>query len=130
MDYQKVKGKYEEASVVTASNNEIIILMIQKALQNLEKAKIAIQICNLPEKNRLLNQVQQIVLELMTYVNMQTEEGKRVLALYDYINRRLIEANIEKSVLKVNEVEEYFMELLAAWKDVKKQHVKLKCSKE
>ncbi|WP_338751538.1 flagellar export chaperone FliS [Bacillus sp. FJAT-52991] len=124
MDYQKAKGKYEETSIATASNNEIIIWMIQKALQNLEKAKVALQIRDLPEQNRLLNQVQQLVFELMIYVNKQTKEGKNLLALYDYINRRLIEANMEKSLSKVNEVERYFIELLEAWKEVKKKGTK------
>lgn len=49
---------------------------------------------------------------------MNVEISKNMLALYEYMNRRLVEANIKNDIAIIEEVEGLVTEFRDTWKEV------------
>lgn len=54
----------------------------------------------------------------MSTLNMDIEVSKQLLPLYEFLNRRLIEANIQNDVAIIEEVEGFVTEFRNTWKEV------------
>ncbi|MED4019122.1 flagellar export chaperone FliS [Sutcliffiella cohnii] len=109
---------YQENSVTTASPGELTIMLYNGAIKNVKLAKQAIQDSNISAKHTHLIKAQDIVRELMVTLNMDIEISKSLMAMYDYINRRLVEANTTNSTDILVEAEGYLVELRDTWKEV------------
>ncbi|KEK10118.1 flagellar biosynthesis protein FliS [Lysinibacillus sphaericus] len=112
------QNAYKQNSVTTASPGELTLMLYNGCLKFLNKAKQAIQEKNIQEKNTNLIKAQAIISELMATLNMDIEVSKNMFALYEYINRRLVEANIRKDVAIIEEVEGLVTEFRDTWKEV------------
>ena len=112
------QNAYKQNSVTTASPGELTLMLYNGCLKFLHKAKTAIQENNIQEKNTNLQKVQAIISEFMTTLNMDIEVSKNMLALYEYINRRLVEANIHNDIAIIEEVEGLVTEFRDTWKEV------------
>ena len=73
---------------------------------------------NISEKNYNIQRAQAIISELIVTLNMDFEISKQMHPLYDYMNRRLIEANIKNDVTILDEVEGLVTEFRDTWKEV------------
>ena len=109
---------YKQNSVTTASPGELTLMLYNGCLKFLNKAKIAIQEKNVQEKNTNLQKSQAIIAELMSTLNMDIEISKQMLPLYEYMNHRLVEANIQNDVAIIEEVEGLVTEFRDTWKEV------------
>lgn len=109
---------YKQNSVTTASPGELTLMLYNGCLKFLHKAKLAIQEKNIQEKNTNLQKAQSIIGELMSTLNMDVEVSKQLLPLYEFLNRRLIEANIQNDVAIIEEVEGFVTEFRDTWKEV------------
>ncbi|GGE36294.1 flagellar protein FliS [Pullulanibacillus camelliae] len=107
---------YQQNSVTTASPGELTLMLYNGCLKFIKQGKAAIMSKNIQDKNTNLQKAQKIIMELMTTLNMDIELSKQLLPLYDYINRRLIEANIKQSVEMLDEVEEMLSGIRDSWK--------------
>lgn len=112
------QNAYKQNSVTTASPGELTLMLYNGCLKFLNKAKHAIQEKNVEEKNTNLIKAQAIISELMATLNMDIEVSKNMLALYEYINHRLVEANIKNDVAIIEEVEGLVTEFRDTWKEV------------
>ena len=112
------QNAYKQNSVTTASPGELTLMLYNGCLKFLHKAKLAIQEKNIQEKNTNLIKSQAIISELMSTLNMDIEVSKNMFALYEYINRRLVEANIQSDVAIIEEVEGLVTEFRDTWKEV------------
>ncbi|MGE7690571.1 flagellar export chaperone FliS [Lysinibacillus sp. NPDC097214] len=112
------QNAYKQNSVTTASPGELTLMLYNGCLKFLYKAKLAIQEKNIQEKNTNLIKAQAIISELMSTLNMDIEVSKNMFALYEYINRRLVEANIQNDVAIIEEVEGLVTEFRDTWKEV------------
>ena len=54
----------------------------------------------------------------MVTLNMEYEVAKSMMTMYDYMYRRLVEANIKSDVTILEEVEGYVKEFRDTWKQV------------
>lgn len=73
---------------------------------------------NISERNVNSQKAQRIIQELMVTLNQEYEVAKQMMAMYDYMNRRLIEANVKNDVAIVEEVEGFVTEFRDTWKEV------------
>ena len=112
------QNAYKQNSVTTASPGELTLMLYNGCLKFLHKAKQAIQEKNIQEKNTNLIKPQAIIIELMATLNMDIEVSKNMFSLYEYMNRRLVEANIQKDVAIIEEVEGLVTEFRDTWKEV------------
>lgn len=112
------QNAYKQNSVTTASPGELTLMLYNGCLKFLNKAKLTIQEKNIQEKNTNLIKAQAIISELMATLNMDIEVSKNMLALYEYMNHRLVEANIQNDVSIIEEVEGLVTEFRDTWKEV------------
>ncbi|KYD25403.1 hypothetical protein B4113_1810 [Geobacillus sp. B4113_201601] len=73
---------------------------------------------NVQERNRNLQKAQRIIQELMVTLNQKYEVAKQMMVMYEYMNRRLIEANIKNDISIVEEVEGFVIEFRDTWEEV------------
>lgn len=109
---------YKKNSVTTASPGELTLMLYNGCLKFLGKAKLAIEQKHIEEKNYNIQRAQAIIAELMSTLNMDIEISKQMLPLYEYMNRRLVEANIQSDVAIIEEVEGLVTEFRDTWKEV------------
>lgn len=103
--------QYQQASVQTASPERLLIMLFEGAIKFLNMAKTGIQSRDVVLVNQNLIKTQNIINELMVTLNMDYPVSKNLCQLYDYMNYRLIQANIKKDVAMVDEVLEHMVEL-------------------
>jgi len=118
MVVQNAYNAYQQNSVTTASPGELTLMLYNGALKFLNKANQAITDKNIPEKNTNIQKAQAIINELNVTLNMDYLISKQMYALYDYMNRRLIEANIKNDQAIVDEVIGLTTEFRDTWKQV------------
>lgn len=109
---------YKQNSVTTASPGELTLMLYNGCLKFLSKAKQAINEKNIQEKNTNLLKAQAIINEFMSTLNMNIEVSKNMFALYEYMNRRLVEANMKNDISIIEEVEGLVTEFRDTWKEV------------
>lgn len=109
---------YKQNSVTTASPGELTLMLYNGCLKFLTKAKKAIEESNFEEKNVNIQKAQSIINELIVTLNMDYEISKQIYPLYDYMNRRLIEANVKNDVTIIDEVIGFATEFRDTWKQV------------
>lgn len=107
---------YQKNAVTTASAADLTLMLYNAGIKFLHLAKKAIEEKNVEERNTNIQKVQNIIKELMSTLNMDVPVSSNLLALYDYMNTRLIEANINNNVEILNETEELLMDLRNTWK--------------
>lgn len=111
---------YKQNSVTTASPGELTLMLYNGCLKFLGKAKVAIDEKDIQSKNTNIQKAQAIIGELMSTLNMDFEISKQMLPLYEYMNRRLVEANIQNDTAILTEVEGLVTEFRDTWKEVLK----------
>ncbi|MFL0581198.1 flagellar export chaperone FliS [Solibacillus silvestris] len=109
---------YKQNSVTTASPGELTLMLYNGCLKFLNKAKQSIADKNIEERNNYIQRSQAIIGELMSTLNMDIEISKQMLPLYEYMNRRLTEANIQNDPTIIVEVEGLVTEFRDTWKEV------------
>ncbi|MEC1377403.1 flagellar export chaperone FliS [Heyndrickxia oleronia] len=109
---------YQNNSITTASPGELTLMLYNGCLKFIQLAKKAMVNNNIPEKNTNIQKAQNIIQELMVTLKMDLEVAKNMMSLYDYINRRLIDANIKNEIAILDEVEGLVTEFRDTWKQV------------
>ncbi|WMT19785.1 flagellar export chaperone FliS [Parageobacillus toebii] len=115
---QQFHQVYKQNSVSTASPGELTLMLYNGCLKFLNKAKQAMNENNIQERNTNLQKAQRIIQELMMTLNQEYEIAKQMMVMYEYMNRRLIEANIKNDISVVEEVEGFVTEFRDTWKEV------------
>lgn len=116
---------YRANAVLTASPGQLVLMLYDGALKAMAIAQEAF---SRPEDdtrrieviNHQLLKAQSILLELQGGLNMEAggEFAKTLYRLYDYHNRRLLEANVRKDPKIVAEVEGLVRSLRDAWAEM------------
>lgn len=113
---------YRANAVLTASPGQLVLMLYDGALKALAIAREGFATpADDPRRIQIINEqllkAQAILNELQSGLNMEAggEFAKTMHRLYDYHNRRLLEANLRKQVEPVIEVERLVRELRDAW---------------
>lgn len=109
---------YQQNSVNTASPGDLTLMLYNGCLKFISIAKHAISEKQIETKNTNIQKAQNIIQELMVTLNMDLDVSKDMMSLYDYINRRLVEANIKNDVAILEEVEGLVTDFRDTWKQV------------
>jgi flagellar protein FliS len=76
---------------------------------------------NIEKIHKNIMKAQDIIVELMSSLNMEIEFSQKLFSIYMYINKRLIDANMKKTDEPLIEVKQYLVELRDAWEKAAKQ---------
>lgn len=120
--YQQVNV---HSSVVDASPHRLIQMLFEGAMERIAQAKGAMMRSNTVQKGELIGKAVRIVQGLQGSLN--DNEGGELSAnlddLYDYIIRRLIQANSSNNVAALDECGRLLGEIKSAWDTLASQEV-------
>jgi len=96
---------YLRTKILTASPQELRLMLYDGAIKFCRQAKDAIDRKNYEQSYHGLMRAQKIVLELSTSLNSDLDADlySKLSALYTYIYRLLVDANMERTSTKVDE---------------------------
>lgn len=105
------------ATLATASPHKQIDMLFEGALKFLVQAKASIEQDNIEQRTDRLNRASDILFALSDYLDLEKggEVAENLAALYDYMLRRLREANRDNSVEPCNEVMQLILEIRTGW---------------
>ncbi|USK69959.1 flagellar export chaperone FliS [Peribacillus asahii] len=109
---------YKQNSINTASPGELTLKLYNGCLKFITLAKKAIQDGSVEAKNTNLIKAQNIINEFMVTLNMDVKVSEQLMTMYDYLYRRLVEANVKSDLAILEEVEGFITELRDTWKEV------------
>lgn len=109
---------YLKNQIETSSPEQILILLYDGAIKFLNQAKIGIQNKDIELTHNNLIKAQNIISELRDTLDMEIggELANNLYSLYNYFNRRLVQANIKKEIEPLDEVLEHLKGLRDTWK--------------
>ena len=118
MYYKNGLEQYRRNQILTADKSELVSMLYKGSINFLNIGINAIKEKKYDLANKALVRVQRILMELMVSINPQSNEiAKNLHALYGFMHRRLIEANIKKDIEIVEEVKSFFVELQETWEE-------------
>jgi flagellar protein FliS len=108
---------YQRIQVETSSPAGLITLLFDGLRTDLYGAEMGLRQADNERAHARLLRAQEIVMELMSSLDPAGGEiPERLGALYDYIYRRLIEANLHKDIAIVRELAGLVEPIAEAWK--------------
>jgi flagellar protein FliS len=106
---------YQRQAITTSSPEDLTLMLYQGMVKFIRLSKMALQNNNMEECHRYNVRAQDILNELMVTLNKEYAVSDSLLPMYDYMNRRLIEANLKKNIEILEEVEGFAVELTETW---------------
>ena len=120
MTGQTAHKQYKQVQVKTANKGKLVVMLYQGCIKFLRLAKKNIEKNNIESSHNYIIRSQDIILELMNTLDMEkgSDIANNLYQLYDFMNRKLIEANVDKDIDKIEIVEDMMLELLDSWKQI------------
>ena len=108
---------YRQTQAQTAAPGELVVMLYRGAIRFAGAGAEAIEAKDLQAAHNALIRAQAIVSELSETLDMDRggDLAANLLAIYQYLNRRLVEANLRKDATIAREVDQLLRELLPAW---------------
>lgn len=118
---------YQNNTVQTASPAELTLMLYEGAIKFCNIALMGMEQNDLQKTNDNIIKAQKIIVEFRATLDPKYPVSKDFDVVYDYIYRRLIDANIAKDKQILEEALQYIREMRDTWKEVmrlNRQHVK------
>lgn len=97
-------NKYQEQTIMTMTPGEMIVRLFEEAEKQISYAIICIDKKNVQDANRAFQKAQRIFTYLNASLDFKYEVSENLSALYEFFNRRLVDANIKKSKQPAEEI--------------------------
>ena len=112
--------RYKDAQYSTASPEQLMLMLYEGAIKFARQAQEEMREKNIEGANNKLKKTGDIISELMVSLDMEQggEIARNLYNLYDYMSRRLIQANIRKDPGLVDEVITLLTSLKESWEEV------------
>lgn len=113
---------YKNNSVNFASKEQLLLMLLDGAVKFANKARKALTEENIQESNKYLVKTQDIFYELVASFDVKSagDWGQSLVSLYNFIIRRLAEANIKKDVKIFDEAMPFIVEVRDMWREAYK----------
>lgn len=124
MVYNQAYNAYKKASVNTASQAELVVLLYEGAVKKLTSASSKftpdgkLPVANIESFSSDVLRAQEIITELQVSLDMEKggEISRNLMALYIFFNDQLRSANISKSKDKIDSVLNMMKQLTESWR--------------
>lgn len=107
--------QYQQNMINTATPQELTLMLYNGLVKFLKLSIQSIDEKNMEKTNNYIIRSQDIISEFMCTLDMNYEISKSLMSLYDYMNRRLLEANMKKDKAIIEEVLGFAEELRDTW---------------
>lgn len=112
---------YKDKEIQLSSPYELVGKLCGTAAICLKKAIVAIQNKKLDQASGNLIRAQEIVSALDGSLDMQYEISKQLRQIYQYMSRRLVEANVKKDTKILEEISEMLFGFRDTWDEALKR---------
>ena len=110
-----------ESGVMSASPHQLIVMLFDGALSALVRARILMNQGDIPGKGTALSKAIDIINNGLS-AGLDLEKGgemaENLSALYDYMSRRLLHANLHNDEQAINEVAALLDNIADAWRQI------------
>jgi len=113
-------NQYKENSIFTASPEELTLMLYNGLIKFIMRGIDSIEKKHIEDANTNIIKAQNIVSEFMRTLDMNYEISDGLYAIYDYMLRRLIDANIKKDKEILEEVLGFAKNLRDTWEQAMK----------
>ena len=110
-----------ESAVMSARQQQLVIMLFDGALSALVRARLFLADGNIPAKGLALSKAINIIengLKVGLVENNGDELTQNLIALYAYMVRRLLHANVNNDASAIEEVETLLRNIADGWKEV------------
>ncbi|HAZ37003.1 MAG TPA: flagellar export chaperone FliS [Clostridiaceae bacterium] len=113
---------YQQNGVNTASKEKLLLMLYDGLVKFIKQGIAGLDEKDYSKSNTNFIKAENIINEFMSTLNMEVggEIPKSLMALYDYMNRRLVEANIKKDKNIAEEVLGFAEELKQTFEEAYK----------
>ncbi len=110
--------KYRNSSIQTASKAELTLMLYEGAIKFCNIALQGIEEKDIEKAHNNIIKAQNIITEFRATLDFKYPVAKDFDLVYDYIYRKLVEANLKKDADALNEALKYTREMRDTWKEV------------
>lgn len=116
--YQRVNT---QTSITDADPHKLIQLLYNGALERINMAKARVQQKDYSAKAQLINKAIEIIGGLRSFLDFEKggELALRLEALYDYMERTLLEASAKNDIAKLDEVANLLRSVKEGWDGIR-----------
>lgn len=118
--YNNAVQQYQKNAVETASPARLTLMLYDGAVKFSNIAIEAIESGDIEKAHKNIIKVQNIIVEFRATLDMKYPVAKDFDNVYDYIYRRLVEANMKKDKEIMEEVLKHIKTMRDTWKEVMK----------
>lgn len=109
---------YQQNSVNTASPAKLTLMLYEGAIKFCNIALEAMDEGSIEKTNTNIQKAEKIIVELRVTLDMKYPVAKEFDTVYDYIYRRLVEANMQKDKEILEEALGHIKTMRDTWKEV------------
>lgn len=110
-------AKIKQNKVLTASPQELTLMLYDGAIKFANQAKVAMEEGDIQKAHNLILRVEAIIEEFQSTLDTSYEVAESMALMYDYIYRRLIDANMTKDPEILEEATGFIREMRQTWKE-------------
>ena len=118
MTYSNAYAQYNNSKVLTASPGELTLMLYDGAIKFCNIAIAAIGQDDIQGAHNNIVKAERIVDYLRTTLDMRFEVAQDFERVYIYLKRRLVEANMHKDIVIIEEVRSHISSMRDTWKEV------------
>lgn len=120
---QNAYNAYKSNSVNYASKEQLLLMLVDGAVKYAKIGRQAILEKDIPKSHSNLIRTQDIFYELMATLDVEQagDWGKQLMGIYEFIVRRLTEANIKKDANIMDEVLPLIEDVRDTWNEAYKR---------
>src|SRR4051812_34455766 len=117
MSTASLRARYLGDAVATASPQQVLVMLYDRLALDLERAQKAVAAGERSEASEQLQHAQEIVLELLSSLQVDAwEGGPRLAALYNWLLSEMITANVKGDSNRVASCRQVVEPLRDAWR--------------
>jgi len=114
---QSARTAYQGNAVATASPARLLVMLFERLVLDVERGQAALLTGRRDEMNRQFVHAQAILTELQSTLEVDAMPGgPEMLALYDYVQRQLIKANVSGDQDAAADAVRFSRELCDTWR--------------
>lgn len=106
---------YKNQQILTASPEQLTLMLYNGAIRFINASMAALDEGDIQKSHDNNLRAQNIIREFMATLDMQYEVAKGYFQLYDYLEYRLIQANMKKDKSQLEEAKQIVTELRDTW---------------
>lgn len=115
MAVNKAYTAYKAASISNSKPEDLVMMLYTGLVRFIIQAQKAIEDNNIEKTHENITRAQDIIAELEASLNMEYEISHNLMLLYDYLYRRLVDANVKKDRAILDEVLKLAIEFRDTW---------------